>query len=128
MKDIEEIKKAYEKELNVKPGSMPESLAHGHRLEELKNDMDNYEKEKHAYEVSNYDLLKGVKFTDQFGNQLRASVKPDWIDQTKVGETVVKYEVLDDDKQKHIFERKVTVSRFEITPEGLNDIVIPYEE
>jgi len=101
-----------------------ESLLHANKLEELKRELET--EESGAKEKSTFDPMQGVKFVDQFGDVLPTTVEPTWVDQTKEGVTELKYEVTDPDGEKYRFNRKITVSKYQIKVSGIDDINLEY--
>jgi len=118
------FKDEYLKEAAVKPNSWAESLLHANKLEELKRELET--EESGAKEKSTFDPMQGVKFVDQFGDVLPTTVEPTWVDQTKEGVTELKYEVTDPDGEKYRFNRKITVSKYQIKVSGIDDINLEY--
>jgi len=116
------IKDEYLKEVAIKPKSWAESLAHSERLKNLREELEM--EESGAKEKATFDPMKGVKFVDQFGNALTATVEPTWVNQTKEGTTELTYQVKDIDGGVHSFTRKITVSRYRIEASGIDDTKI----
>lgn len=109
----------------VVPNSAAAARLHTERINQLNRTILNWNDNKEAQRVSNFDPSAGVKFTDQNGTELPFEVKPTWVDQTKVGVTRLEYKVTLPNSEVRKYERRVRVSKYEVQAFGISDLQVP---